>query len=757
MVSSQFQDSFVRRSRRAAFSLLELILSMVLITGLLMMSFVSMKPAIEQEGPRGLVHTLAADLRAARAEALRGGRPVAFCFPSDGRTNSLSRSAHIRIGEQRGLVWRTLVYDTEYEAIIFLGKWGEAIQEKFELPPGWRTSTSREMALYFWPDGTVFSEDIPCWEGRYPIVIGSAMAGNFSGSEGTVRAIRHPQTVWISKRGTIEVFDGEVPVGTLPSGGDAAASLSIARLEDEKAPSGSPPTILSSTFLPQQIEGLPTAGIGQNFVQIHPNQKEGQQLEYGLATIEVCAEDVDGGPLRYRLRATASRGDSGKFTVSEKVGDLSYIYDETKRRYLWKAVVSWRPPPSASPNLTYQLFLTVLDPEGHSVEVSTEAELLPAVTSLPPARLVICSSDQQIFLTNLDGANEVLLTRDGAEHSPFFSQDGSCLFSFHNQGGGGKELRSRPANGSTGYTRLASFAGSTSNVIYDPTYTFAALINPAGTFKFDWGQVTESGGSSSSSSDDEEDDDDDEPSYSFSQGAEDIEVSNVYILSLMASEPPIRVTRTGTGEFFWAANARHTFLFEEEIPLPKIMEQGFGPFSPFPGHRKERPAKYLVGFPPHIVPADVEPISAAGRVYNPANRDWYLAVVGNSLVAGYEPSGRTYNLYTGGGGIEHSDTGRENPSWSADGERVVFIASPGPSSRIISMRVLDSGFNALVSPSVEFELSMPASRAQLSPGGEWVYFLSGQKLYRADNRTGSELVEITGHLKKAISDYAVSP
>lgn len=78
------------------------------------------------------------------------------------------------------------------------------------------------------------------------------------------------------------------------------------------------------------------------------------------------------------------------------------------------------------------------------------------------------------------------------------------------------------------------------------------------------------------------------------------------------------------------------------------------------------------------------------------------------------------------------------------------------------MRVLsyDSGssFSALSSPEIEFEQVIAgASRVQLSPGGEWIYVLSNQNLLRAENHTGAELVDITAHLDKDITDYAISP
>lgn len=742
--------------RRRGFSLLELIFAASISVIMLAMSFVAMRPTIEQEGPQGLAFTLAADLRAARAEAMRSGRPVAVCFASDSRTNSLTRSAYLRVGEQKGKVWRTLSYDSEFEATIFLGRWGDAVSESFNIPNGWRTSTARETAIYFSPDGRAYSEDLHALKGRYPLVVASAMEGTFNGREGTLSAVRNPQTVWVSQRGTIEVKPGALPLGELPTTG--RAELPVALLREDSNPTGSAPVILSSSFLPEQIDGLSSAGIGQNFVQIHPNQKDGQQLEYGLATIAVQAEDIDGGPLRYTLSATASSGDPGKFSVSQQSGDLSFIYDEAARRHVWSAVVSWRPPPSASADLTYELTLTVHDPEGNSTEVSTSAGLLPSVTSLPPARLVVCSNSREMYLANLDGANEVLLTRSGEEYSPFFSQDGSCVFSFHDlDSAGNRELRSRPANGSVGFARLASFRGSTSNVVYDPTYTFVAITNPNGFHDFDWGQVTTESDSDSGSGDDD-DDDDGGSSTTFSSGATAIAVSNVFILNLMSTDPPILVTSKGEGHFYWAANARHTFYYSENVPLPKIMDQGYGPFSPVPGYEVVRKSKYLVGFPPAVVDSEVEAVSAEGRVYNPANRDWYLRVEGNRLVMYNGASGSGYTLHDAGGGIQHADWGRDNPSWSADGERVVFVASPGGSARVVSMRVLDSSFQPLSSPQVDFELTTSnPSKAQLSPGGEWVYFVRGGNLMRADNRSGSTPVDITAHLDREISDYVVSP
>lgn len=739
---------------KKGFSLLEVIFGIAIAAILILMTSVATRPAIDQEGPRGLAYSLAADLRAARAEAVRSGRMVAFCFASDNKTNSLSRSAYLRAGEQSGRVLRTLSYSSEYDATIFIGKWGEAERGEFPLPAGWSASTARELALFFGPDGRAFSPDILALGGRYPLVVASAMEGTFGGSEGTLSAVRNPQTVWVSGSGSIEVTADRLPVGALPDGG--SRDLEVAELSGNPSPPSTSPEILHSGFLPEPIEGLGSAGIAQSYVQIHPNQKEGEQLEYGLATIEVQAVDQDGGPLSYTLEAEASAGEEGKFSIAQQQGEMSFVYDPVARRYVWKAVVSWRPPPTAPPDRTYRLTVTVRDPEGNSAVASTDAGLLPSVTSLPPARIVMCSSDQRMFLTNLDGANEVLLTRDGGEYSPFFSRDGSCVFSFHDVAEtGSRQLRSRPANGSTGFTRLAGFHGSTSNVIFDPTYTFAALLNPAGTVNYDWGQVTEH----TESSDD--DGGGGGTSYSFASGGEDVPVSNIMILNLMSDDPPILVSRRGSqdpdAEFFWAANARHTFFYGEEVDIPEIIEHGYGPFSPVPGHRLEGRTSSVVGFPPVLVPADITAISAAGRIYNPADNDWYVNVEGSDLVLRNQRTGVWSRLYSSAG-IESSASGRKNPSWSANGEHVAFIASPGSGSRVVSLHVLDSTLNLRSSVSTDCDLAAPnATIAQLSADAGWIYFLQDRNVYRADLPGGTRRTDITGHLGVEINDYVVSP
>lgn len=724
-----------------------MVFALVIAVILMAMTTVAVRPTIEQEGPRGLAYTLAADLRAARAEAVRSGRPVAFCFASGGGSNSLSRAAHIRKGEQRGAIWRSVNYESEYDATIFVGQWEGAAQKDYNVPPSWKTSTSRELALFFGPDGRAYSEDLPELAGRYAIVTASQMEGRFDGPTGVLRAARNAQTVWVNRSGSVEVETDQGPLGPIPEGG--TDQLAVAELTHDSRSGGSAPTILGAKFLPQKNEELDTAGIAQNFVQIHPNQKDGQQLEYGLANLEVKVEDPDGGPLTYTLTAEPSGGDPGKFSIAQQSGEMSYVYDERTHGYYWKAVVAWRPPPAADVDLTYELTMTISDPEGNTVVASTAAGLLPGVTNLPPARIVFETAAGRLYLTNLDGANEVCLnkraTEAGPEYDPFFSRDGSSIFSFHDRPDGTHQLRGRPANGNTDFIELATFAGTSSSIHFDPTLTYAAITTPAGTQDYPWGEVTPVPGS-------------DPPTYTVNEGVSRPNVTHIAIVNLMSTDPPINVTDESDGTFFWAANRRHVFEYGEREPTPLVSPFGLGPFHEPPGHQSATRVRHLAGFPPNPVPAGGSIERADGRIYNPADEDWYLIVEGNRLMARRQGTSQSAEVHNAASFEFDTRELRRNPSWSADGERVAFITNPGPDAHVVTKHVLDETMSLRPSLTSTFNREFShAHSAQLSPDGRWVYFHRNQKVFRTLNQPDGRVVNITEDLEADVVDYAVSP
>lgn len=742
-------------------SLLEIVIGLVLVAILLTLTSVSLRSSIDKEGPRGLAYSLASDIRAARAEAQRSGRLVGVCFPSDNKRNSLSRSALLRKGDQRGDIHRILNYGDEYKATIFLGAWPGSSVASHEIPGSWTTSTDNEFSIIFRPDGSAFSNDIPSIEGNYPVVVASGYSGSFNGAGGTLNGAKNPFTVWVSGTGSVYVEENKLPVGTLSPTSTEGLNVAALNLSNEPSPTG--PTVIDAKFLPEQIPGMPTANLGQNYVSIHPSQKEGDYLEYGMATIEIRAKDLDGGPLTYSLEASASAGDDGRFTVTNQEGQMRYVYDEGLRQYVWHALISWRPPAKAPADRVYDLTITLKDPEGNTEVIKSGAGLIPQVTSLPPARMVLCSTNKNLYLTNLDGANEIRITHNGQEENPFFSADGSRVFSFHDISTTERELRARPADGSISFESLASFSSTATDVFYDPTYTFAAIVAPNGTRRFHWGEyytvtTTDSDGNSSTET-------------HFRRGSHDQNVLKITIVNLLSNEPPILVSDTAVGGFQWSPDSRYTFRFENFVPTPlgpHLSPDPGGPYHERQGNKngvtRAWGAKRLEGYPPQLVDVPDFSSGASEHIYNPAKPIWYVHIedpddnpsTPNTLVL-KNKTDNTFSRTIATGVFENDLQKRKIPSWSADGERLAYLTDPGSGSKIVTVRVLNSSFSPLSSFSPDFELSEPnLSMPQLSPTGRWVYYLRGNKLFRALNASGSTGVDISSHIG-GMQGYVISP
>ena len=383
--------------------------------------------------------------------------------------------------------------------------------------------------------------------------------------------------------------------------------------------------------------------------------------------------------------------------------------------------------------------------------------------------MVMCSANKNLYLTNLDGANEIRITHNGQEEDPFFSADGSRIFSFHDATANQRELRARPADGSFSYESLATFSSTATDVYYDPTYTFAAIIAPNGTRRFNWGEYyiytdTDSDGNSTSE-------------WRFRRGFQDKNVQKITIVNLLSNEPPILVSNTAAGGFQWSPTQRYTFRFEnfEPTPLgsppsppPSPVPGSGGPFNEKQGNKngviQAWGAKKLEGYPPQLVDVPDFSTGASEHVYNPAKPNWYVHIedpddnpaTTNTLVL-KNKSNASFSRTIATGVFENNLQKRKIPSWSADGERLAYLLDPGSGSKVVTVRLLDSSYSVLSSFTPDFEYAAPnLSMPQLSPTGRWVYYLSGNKLFRALNATGSSGVDISSHIG-GMQGYVISP
>lgn len=723
--------------RNAGVSLLELIMGIVIISIFLGMTTISLRKSIEQEGPKALTYALASDIKAARAEAQRSGKLVAVCFPSDGKTNSFSQDALVRKGEQRGHVFKILSYGNEYKGYIFAGQWPGATRETHDILLGWDTATSDEMVLFFRPDGTAFSNDIPSLDGNYPLVVGSEFVSSSGGPTGTLSAVTNPATVWISRAGTVTVDEKSVPAGTLPSGGSVP---SVAALSLDRVASPIAPRIRDIEYLPKEIPGEDTVGLGQNYVNVHPEQKESERLEYGIATLLVKATDTDGGPLFYELEAFSSDAEVGAFSISKDEGAMSYVYDAEDRQYYWQALISWRPPPGAEEGTEYELSVTVKDEQGLSDNARSGAGLLPKFGTLSPVRMVMAASDGHLYLANMAGRSTIELTEPGQpEREPFFSQDGSRIYSFRDMPGGGQQLRVRNADGSRVYRVLRDFSGSVMSTLqYDPTYTYVAYLDPTPPaptifpYQYPWRRNNRG-------------------AWTLRDGSSSYSGQRIEVLHLRADEPPLTITTLGRGPFNWVSSHKHALAYDTVSVPGRVSNYGLGPYIPSPGYENSRSGTQLVGFPPTLNSIDpTTTTSAAGQVYNPADENWYLIHDGSSL--------RLRSLTGGRDEIVHSGPIHGKPSWSSNGEQVAFVASTGSGRRVEVKRVLTDSFTLSTPFETRFEYTGGnLSNAQLDPDAAWVFFLDDGHLYRALNSSGAARADLSEDLGKNIADYVVAP
>ena len=792
------------RKAQVGFSLVETMLVFLVISVMVGMTAISLNDSVDREGPRALVYTVAADIRAARAEAQKTGTLVAVCFPSETRTNPLSRAAVIRRGLQRGSVHKVKEYDSEYSGAIFSGSWTGSVLETTPLDFGWRHSVRNDYTIIFKPDGTAFSNNIPSLNGRYPLVVGSQFATSAAGTDlFQVTAVTNPNTIWVSRSGIIEVEEKTTPVTGIPAGGSEPV---VAALDLSGEPSPRDPSIELITFLPKPVLGTNEVGLGQSYAQVRPDYKDPDPgddvpLEYGIATMQVYAKDNNGGPLYYELTATASEGDSGKFSVSKDKGQLSYVDDDRagESGKIWRGILSWRPPPGAEDDWTYSFDLRVFDGQNNSTVATSGAGLLPVVRSLVPSRIVLAteptsgSNPGALYLGNIE-ANSLVHLNKGTkstpatiERNPFFSADGTRIYSFEDIAGGGVRLIVRNADGG-GREVLREFTSNVVDLKFDPSFSYAAYLTNIRPAKQYEGYTLVAYQHTTGSGDNEQT----ETRYRLDRADGQADVASLQVLHLNSKTPPtqisgdvmINIPASGDltkckGLYQWDGDNIGVIQYNDVrdleppadlvTPTPAaatLPPNSLSPFIPSPGHEPNtRRAARITGAPPVAVPAPGGGASADDRFFNLTAPKWFLEKSG--------PSGQHLSLVERGSTgqmlcdagcsypiVDNPRTDADNPNWSATGTSVTYLEDTGSGIQVVIRNLLTGAsapFTQDPSPTTTIVHTAPGiTSAKLAPRGQWVFMLKNGKLFRADAVTGSNLVHLSKDISGRVDSFSLS-
>lgn len=708
------RGSHLKTKSRRAFTLLEIVVTCALLAIFVGVTALSLRQSIHQAGPQGMAHALAADLRSARAEAQRRGCLVAVCLPCDDGATPVSRSFTLRSGEQIGDALRIRSFDRDFEAGIFVGSWPGSALDPSPGPVDWSPVTQQEYLVYFRPDGTMFTSGLPLVDGRLPLVVASNVTYQAAGDGFFApQAVATPQTVWVDGSGAIEVVENQAPA-QLPS---TAAPLVVAAAPSATALASKSPSISDIKFLPSSNPALSSVGLSQTYIEIHPEQKEGDDLEYGLATMVLEAIDEDGGPLFFEVESEATAGDRGRFTVFQDEGRMSFIDGK------WRASVSWRPPPGAAADTEYEFEVAVKDKDGNRVATTSGAGLLPSVTALVPSRLAVESSNNLVYVGNIDGGDLVRITPlSQNDQDPFFSPDGTKLYTFNSTGSDTVLVQQ---NGDGTNRRIVNpLPVSVGSIRFDPLFMWGSFVHSKRVLVHSYTiTTTDSDGNSTT---------------------ETVTVTqNVNALAILhlSSGKSWDISKVAIGNLSWDSLTRFGFRFSEAETVD-------GP----PGIEIKGRTAHLVGFPPTAETISLPP-ETPGYVYNLKDPSWWVRYAPGDA---YTPSKLLLENGTQSHTLRTNLNLAGSPAWSGDGQWLTYLHDAGAGRYDLLVQHVFNGSFGYTGSTAELILDdVPISSPKLSPDGKFVFFLRGDHLFRIEAKRGATAVKLSDTLP-GVKSFALS-
>ncbi|MCA9790188.1 MAG: PD40 domain-containing protein [Candidatus Eremiobacteraeota bacterium] len=364
--------------RKSGFTLAELGVSMLLLLLVLGLGVVQTRSRTIKADPKALAMVVAAELRGARAKAMKEGINVAIVFPSNDGQVPHSRSSYRLVGTTKGRVDRFADYSKESQALLAVASYPSPATTQLYAPSpyrplpqlqDWPRDPTKDYIFMFAPDGRVVTNDLPTIGGNYHVVVCGGLDYETTGAPtGTptmtdkpsyfaLTAIAAPVSIVISPGGAVSVKPGLDQGDELPTSGALPA------------PPAPPTTPSSFPNTDPVFEGVnvfpePLSEDADSFDAVLPLGIGSYQPHLEL---KVKASDPEGDPLTCEWASEPITGtEPGTFTVPD--GPLRLSSDNV---FVW----NWYPPPSAVAGDRFRLTCTVKDNLGGTVALSGAAAI----------------------------------------------------------------------------------------------------------------------------------------------------------------------------------------------------------------------------------------------------------------------------------------------------------------------------------------------------------------------------------------------
>jgi len=454
-------DRQIIRLQPRGFTLVEMLVvalltSIIIVMGIVIFHTLQPKKASEREHVKGAAYQLAEDLRWARQYAMTHKVPVGLIIPSSqGHTQVYAICAGA--GNSPKTLKTVDFSRTHPDAFIFVGYWAldssktsgtfTSVPPQIEANPDnvamttWGGS-STDCAYLFTPSGTVKTNNLPNFDGKYRIIVSKALAYSgpapLAGSVATTGGGDSPSANRPDAPAMTQVVTDEAVAMQsasyyqLSGAWRPTYTVSIAEageVDVTEGVEGAPDSLYQTTSPPPMPPGAPmppyiTAPPANNpptvtMIVVVPTQNP-NTLPGGVDAVV-----TPGGRLQFIVKATDPDKEELSYHWTGGGGNLSSTDSVS---------VEWTAPAGAAPGTRYTIVVTATDPRFGSDTDTCEVEIIPYNGKI--AFVAEKDGNKEIYIMNPDGSELNRITNNTYDDNyPNVSPDGKKLVCHSNPSG----------------------------------------------------------------------------------------------------------------------------------------------------------------------------------------------------------------------------------------------------------------------------------------------------------------------------------